>query len=69
MTPTQLEVNKLIKRARSCYVRARFGTYEGWVRVSKSDARHLVKTSWCEDTRAQMSEGLTPEECRDLYLS
>lgn len=69
MTPDQKDVGKLIKRARSCYARVRFGTYEGWVRISKADARHLVKTSWCESTRAQMSEGLTPDECRDLYLS
>jgi hypothetical protein len=37
------EAKRLITEARRCFVQARFGTSERYVRISKTDARDLVR--------------------------
>lgn len=65
MTAEQKDANQIIKQARSCYARVHFGTSEQWVRISKSDARLLVKRSWSDDTGICLAE----DGSRDCFLS
>lgn len=51
-----------IRKAKKVRVRALFALFEGWVDISKADARHLVKYSWNETCRAEL------DQHGDLYL-